>query len=384
MKPSHALLATFVLLSLAMASATLADEREGVTSELFNGQNLEGWQVTGCDALARDGCLLLKGGNGFVRADHRYGDFVLEIDWRPLQADASDSGIYFRSDLPAKGKDWPARYQLNLQKGKEGGVGKVKDCTPKPELIKSGDWNHFKLSVIGHKAALEINGRPAWKTDAIEATSGYIGLQSEVPGGGQFEFRNIRVTEVGAKPLFNGKDLTGWEGGGGDAAACWKVEDGVLLCTGQRGPWLRTAKEYGDFNFRLEYKLTPAGNSGVYVRVPANGARHGEASSGNEVQILDDTAPRYAKLKDSQYCGSIYKVAAAKPHVGRPVGEWNSLEINCQGTHFRVTHNGVDVVDVTDKECPSLAKRNPIGYLGLQNHSSKIWFRNVRVAAPLP
>jgi hypothetical protein len=61
---------------------------------------------------------------------------------------------------------------------------------------KEGDWNRFALTVRGTKASLDVNGKPSWSVDGIEQPSGYIAIQSEVPGGGQFLFRNIRITEL--------------------------------------------------------------------------------------------------------------------------------------------------------------------------------------------
>ena len=76
-------------------------------------------------------------------------------------------------------------------------------------LVKPGEWNHVKLTVIGDKATMEINGQAAWETDGLEARDGYLGIQVEVPGGGQFEFKEITVTELGYKPLFDGTSLAG-------------------------------------------------------------------------------------------------------------------------------------------------------------------------------
>jgi hypothetical protein len=57
-------------------------------------------------------------------------------------------------------------------------------------------WNRFELTVKGSTAALKVNEKPAWRADGIEIRRGYIALQAEVPGGGQFLFRNIRLTEL--------------------------------------------------------------------------------------------------------------------------------------------------------------------------------------------
>lgn len=361
-----------------------AQEPSGCTMSLFNGENLDGWVVTGCKAGVEQGLLVLQAGDGLVRSEHDYGDFILELEWRARKASDWDSGVYFRAQLPKPGKTWPARYQANLQQGKEGNVGGLKGAESKG-LARPGEWNRFRLKVVGSQAELEINGQPAWKVTDIQPARGYVGLQAEVDKGGQFEFRNMRITELEHRSLFNGRDLTGWEGAGVDAAACWKVEDGVLLCTGKRGPWLRSKAEYGDFNFRIDYKLKPGGNSGVYVRVPYGGAHRGKELSGGkpsgvEVQMLDDAAPRYGNLKPYQFSGSVYAIAAADPRVSRPAGRWNSLEIDCRGAHYRVIHNGRTVVDADPKDYPELNERLLRGYLGLQNHSEEVWFRNIRIA----
>jgi hypothetical protein len=57
------------------------------------------------------------------------------------------------------------------------------------------EWNRFELTVTGSKASLKVNGKPSWKVDGLETPSGYIALQAEIPGGGQFLFRNVRITE---------------------------------------------------------------------------------------------------------------------------------------------------------------------------------------------
>ncbi|MEX0979195.1 MAG: DUF1080 domain-containing protein [Pirellulales bacterium] len=182
-------------------------------------------------------------------------------------------------------------------------------------------------------------------------------------------------------PLFNGRDLWGWEGVTAPASASWKVENGMIVCTGQEGTWLRSKKQYGDFNLRFQYKLKPGGNSGIYLRVPLDGA-HREGG-GAEVQILDDDDEMYRRLEPGQYCGSIYKVAPATSHVSKPAGGWNTMEINCLGTSYRVTHNGVVVVDATAAQFPELARRFQKGYLGLQNHREEVWFKNLRIGPPV-
>jgi hypothetical protein len=163
---------------------------------LFDGKTLEGWDVLKCGASVQDGAILLQEGTGLVQTKKRYTDFVLEFEWKALKDDAWDSGVYFRYQEVPKNSPWPERYQVNLRKGGEGdlvGFESAKNTVP----IKVGDWNRYELTVKGTVASLKVNGKTVWKADGIEVAEGYIALQAEIPGGGQFLFRDIRVTELG-------------------------------------------------------------------------------------------------------------------------------------------------------------------------------------------
>ena len=112
--------------------------------------------------------------------------------------------------------------------------------------------------------------------------------------------------------LFNGKDLTGWKEIGGQAHQ-WEAKDGMIHCKGAGGGGLMTEKEYSNFEVELEYRTSPGGNSGIYLRVPMDMKPNENPSYvGMEIQVLDDFAPQYAHLHPEQYCGSIYDVVAAK------------------------------------------------------------------------
>lgn len=375
----HLAIRWMALLAAAHLATTsfAAPADPGVRQAVFNGKDLDGWKVTGCKVAVEDGSMVLLEGNGLVRTDHRYRDFILELKWRARQAADYDSGIYFRCELPPENKPWPAKYQANLKQGLEGNVGGLPDATSKG-LTKAEEWNEFKLTVVGETAKLEINGKPAWETKGIENRDGFVALQAEVPLGGQFEFKDIFITELGHRALFNCEDMSGWEGAGQEAGKCWKVEEGLLVCTGEKGPWLRSSQEFSDFNLRLEYRLNPGGNSGVYVRVPADGNHHGDGA-GVEIQILDDKAARYKELKPYQFTGSVYAIAPAEKHVGRDAGQWNSLEVDVCGPSYRVIHNGSQIIAADASSFPELARRRMQGFLGLQNHSEQVFYRNIRV-----
>ncbi|MCX7421408.1 MAG: DUF1080 domain-containing protein [Planctomycetia bacterium] len=367
--------------------AVVASAECGYTSSLFDGKSLDGWTVeNGAKVEIQDGLMLLKDGDGWLRSNHVYTDFKLHIEWKALKDDKYDAGIYLRA-VPG-GAPFPKRgYQANLLKGKEGNIGSLPGAES-TGLVKFGEWNAFDITVVGDRVTTFINGQLAYSVSGIKEPVGHVGIQVEVPLGGQFLLRNLQIAELGFSSLFNGKDFTGWEGAGQEANTCWKVEEGLLVCTGQKGPWLRSCCEYGDYSLRFDYLLAPGGNSGVYVRVPQDGNHHREDASkppaGFEVQVLDDADPQYAKLKDFQYSASIYDIVGANPRITRPAGQWNTLEINCDGHHVTTRHNGVVVTDVTSESHPAIKLRELKGFLGLQNHSTEVKFRNLRIGAPVP
>ncbi|TWT82949.1 hypothetical protein CA13_44120 [Planctomycetes bacterium CA13] len=162
---------------------------------LFGGQSLDNFDVLGCEAVVEDGAILIKAGNGLVQTKERYKDFVLQYEWKALDEKMWDSGVYFRYSSVPEGKPWPPRFQVNLRKGLEGelvGFKNGKNSVP----TKPHEWNKFELTVEGSKASLKVNGESAWSIDGITEPEGFIALQSEVPGGGQFLFRNVRITKL--------------------------------------------------------------------------------------------------------------------------------------------------------------------------------------------
>lgn len=383
MRPSFLILFVAAILLVSEFSARAADE---YTSSLFDGKTLEGWTAeNGCKAVVKDGMIVLESGEGWLRSDHMYGDCRLHVEWQALKAHDYDAGIFIRT-LPG-GKPYPSKsYQINLQEGREGNIPNLPGATS-TGLIRHGEWNTFDITVAGDTVELVINGKPAYRASGLAIPRGHVGIQVEVPKGGSYQFRNIRITEVGYRSLFNGRDFANWQAEDGPLEKSWRIENGLLECNGERGAWLRSEKTYADFNFRFDYQVPADGNSGIFVRVPKNGNHHRENDSlppaGFEVQLLDDAAPKHRDLKDYQYSGGVYDIAGVKVKVSKPPGQWNSMEINCRGQHVTCIHNGVTIVDAPVEKFPALARRQTEGYLGLQNHRTAIKFRNLRIGPPV-
>ena len=187
--------------------------------------------------------------------------------------------------------------------------------------------------------------------------------------------------EEGFTTLFDGKTLTGWTG----SVDGYVVEEGAIVCKPKGGGLLYTEKEYGDFTFRFEFKLTPGANNGIGIRTPKGGD---PAYVGMEIQVLDDTADQYKSLQQYQYHGSIYGVAAAKKGHLKPVGEWNTEEITCKGKQVTIVLNGETIVDtdiekastpktIDGKDHPGLKREK--GFICFCGHGAKVDFRNLRV-----
>ena len=201
-------------------------------------------------------------------------------------------------------------------------------------------------------------------------------LASQTPGVAD---EKLNVPPEGFRALFNGKNLDGWVG----ATKGYEVEDGVLVSPKNGGGNLYTEKEYANFVFRFDFQLQPGGNNGVGIRCERG---KDAAYFGMEIQILDDAARQYAKLKPYQYHGSIYGVVPAKRGFLKPAGEWNTEEITANGSHITVKLNGTVIVDadiekagkpttVDGRKHPGLF--NTTGHIGFLGHGHELKFRNL-------
>jgi hypothetical protein len=199
----------------------------------------------------------------------------------------------------------------------------------------------------------------------------------------------------GFKLLFNGKDLAGWQGlvdvkkrsqlSPEDLAKAqkeadkelthWKVEDGALHFDG-KGQNLVTAKDYGNFELFVDWKIKEKGDSGIYLR-------------GNPQVQIWDSDHLADNLKEDWHTGSGGLWNNPKGSKGKqplkkadkPVGEWNTFHIIMKGDKVTVVLNGEKVVDDVplanywDKGKPLPAK----GPIELQNHGDELWFKNIYI-----
>ncbi len=197
------------------------------------------------------------------------------------------------------------------------------------------------------------------------------------------QFTRAWAAEAGFTPLFDGQTLNGWRTVGKQGEG-YVPKDGVLVCPATGGGNLFTEKEYANFAFRFEFKLSANGNNGVGIRAPLEGDA---AYAGMEIQVLDDNGPDYRdKLRPAQYHGSIYDVVAAKRGSLKPTGGWNEEEILADGRRIKVTVNGQVIVDADLNDVHDASKLTrhpglllPSGHIGFLGHGTHLEFRNIRV-----
>lgn len=170
----------------------------------------------------------------------------------------------------------------------------------------------------------------------------------------------------------------------------WRVRDGVLHGSEERGAWLISEREYADFVLQYEFKLGPQGNSGLAMRTPLAGD---PAFDALELQMCDE---RYKpNSKPSELTGAIYRAVAPSAQRFLP-GEWNTMRVSANGSRISAELNGVVVLDLDLEAYPNpvpaarhdgtdalaLAKRPRKGRIGFQELSrggTHVMIRNARI-----
>ena len=176
-----------------LAAAAPTEEQDGWVS-LFNGRDLSGWKIEqDASFIVTNGNLRLVTGNGWLRTEKQYTDFVLEAEWRALEPQY-DSGFFVRAGLD--GKPWPNEvWQINLAGSALGALVKgYKTVLPaETPRMPLNQWVKFRIEVQGKTVTLEVNGERAWEYHDLDALRGFIGIQAE---NKSFDFRNLRVREL--------------------------------------------------------------------------------------------------------------------------------------------------------------------------------------------
>ncbi len=171
--------------------------------------------------------------------------------------------------------------------------------------------------------------------------------------------------------LFDGKTLDGWWMLGVNKNG-FAVNDGTIEWKSVGGQALYTHDRYDNFVLRIEWKINPRGNSGIYIRAPRSGR---QSKIGMEIQVQGDAGEPVT----FQTTASIYSVIAPTKNASKPAGEWNAMEITADGPHVKVVLNGETVQDANLDQSDELRVRLRRGFIGLQDHGCYVAYRNIRI-----
>lgn len=420
---------------------------------LFNGENLAGWTTKGGDALyeVRDGMIVGKTvtetPNTFLTTSKNYSDFILELE---LKVDTTmNSGIQFRSNSFPYYMDGRVHgYQMEVDPSKRAWSGGIFDEARRKWLVTLKDnptaqkafdkngWNTYRIEAIGDTIKTWVNSIPTSFLIDDKTASGFIGLQvhsihGEQKAGTEIMWRNIKIltdslskysiksalnpvitknkltedeVKNGWKLLWDGKTTTGWRGAklASFPAEGWVIENDELTVLSNGGEEsaaggdIVTEELYGDFELKVDFKLTPGANSGIKYYVDTDINKGSGSSIGLEYQILDDDLHEDAKLgshEGSRTVTSLYdliKADAAKPiHA---IGEWNYAHIISKENHVEHWLNGMKVLEYERGSDDFLklvseskyAKWPNFGLLEkgqilLQDHGDKVSFKNIKI-----
>ena len=409
------------LFLLCFALPALAKDNGFV--RLFDGKTLNGWVMVGKAGpgyVPKDGILVVPAdGGGKLMTEKEYTDFIFRFEFKldkaanngigiraPLEGDAAYNGMECQvldDSAPEYANLLPGQYHGSLYR-----IVAAKRGAQKP----IGEWNKEEITAIGRHIKVVLNGKVIVDTNLNDVNSpevfaehgggmfrerGHLGFLGHGPS--EVQFRNVFAKDLskpekdntpppGFTALFNGKDLTGWKGLVADPPARakmspaelatattkateealkhWKAVDGVITYDGKNNS-LCTVKDYGDFEMVVDWKISPHGDSGIYLR------------GSPQVQIWDDEPADAVKFGSGGLYNNQKNPSNPTKKADKPIGEWNHFRILMVGDKVTVYLNNELVVNNVTME--NYWERNkpiyPFGQIELQHHGSPLYFKNI-------
>ncbi|MEM9858796.1 MAG: DUF1080 domain-containing protein [Bacteroidota bacterium] len=340
-------------------------------NSLFNGKNLDGWEVKGGTALfdVKDGEIIGKAvvnsPNTFLCTKENFTDFILELE--VFLPNDMNSGVQFRSNLDG---NRVIGYQAEIDPdGRRAWTGGIYDEGRRNWLyplsrnekgrsaFQLGRWNRIRIECLGNDIRTYINDiHTSWLIDDM-THEGFFGLQVHSIGpdkeGYSVRWKNINVltenirvfrntpdpdvTQIsylknelteweknkGFRLLWDGETTNGWRGAKLDRfpKSGWTIQDGILTIEAtdggeSTGPGdIVTTRNYGNFELELEFRFTEGANSGIKYFVDPSLNQGAGSAIGCEFQILDDQLHPDAKkgVEGNRTLGSLYDLIAKDP-----------------------------------------------------------------------
>ncbi len=453
-KKSFNLIPFLLLITIIFIGCSSETEKDNTPwVSLFDGETLSGWTIKGGDAKyeVKDGMIVgttvRDTPNSFLTSDKMYGDFILELEYK---VDSSmNSGIQIRSNSFPHYMDGRVHgYQIEIDpserawsagiydEARRGWLNPLTDNTEAQKAFKQNDWNHYRIEAIGDTLKTWINDVPASYLIDDKTASGFIGLQVHSIHGEQKEgtfitWKNIKILtdslpnytrkttltpittknklsideeKNGWKLLWDGATTEGWRGARLDdfPENGWVMENGELTVLASDGAEsaaggdIVTTDLYGDFELKLDFKITEGANSGIKYYVDTDINKGPGSSIGLEYQILDDLRHPDAKKgskEGSRTVCSLYDLIKANPDKPmNAIGAWNSARIVSNDNHVEHWLNGMKVLEYERKseaylklvaeskyeKWPNFGEADK-GLILLQDHGDHVSFKNIKI-----
>lgn len=342
--------------------------------QLFDGETTFGWEPIGRAKWAvTDGVLHSDGGKpGWLVTTSEFADFILRFEYRMRKGGLSRV-CYRRNRMgegvaPAFGSGAP-----KLSRKQAGFIPNVWQ----PAVIRAqGD-----IQIATLQGAKWFDSTDAKFPDPMRGfRRGTIAFAADSSAGRPVELRNICIKPLGLKPIFNGKDLSGWKVFPGKKSVFTVTKDGELSVMNGPGD-LQTEKTWADFCLQLDVMTHGEGlNSGVFFRcIP------GQFTQGYESQIKNAWKDGDRTKPVDYGTGGIYRRQPARKVVSDDK-QWLTKTLIATGRHMAVWVHGYPVTDWTDPrplaDNPRKGCRLAAGAISLQGHdpTTNLSFRNIRIA----
>ena len=440
------------LVLLMCCACTETPKNDAPWIQLSDG-TLNGWNQKGGEAKYRIegdaivGTTVHDTPNSFLTTNEMYDDFILELDYK---VDSTmNSGIQIRSNsIPHYRNGRVHGYQIEIDpserawsagiydEARRGWLNNLENNPAAQKAFKQNDWNHYRIEAIGDTIKTWINGVPAAHLIDDKTSSGFIALQvhgigKEKKEGTEIAWKNIRILtedlskyskkaplepivtknhltineeKNGWKMLWDGKTSKGWRGAKLDEFPDkgWEINDGVLTVLSSGGEEsaaggdIVTTDLYGDFELKVDFRLTEGANSGIKYYVDTDLNKGPGSSIGLEYQILDDARHPDAKLgshEGSRTVASLYDLMQADVNKPiNPIGEWNTAHIISIDNHVEHWLNGTKVLEyergsddfkklVSESKYAKWPKFGEAdrGQILLQDHGDRVSFKNIKI-----
>jgi hypothetical protein len=350
--------------------------------QLFDGETTFGWTARGSAQWKIENGEVQSSppqeGMGMLATNTEFADFDLHVEaWIDAEV---NSGIMIRG--PLEGDISPANaYEINIfDPHPQWPTGSINNVQRTKRKIKSvGHWTNFDIHAEGDHLVVKVNGKKTVDAHNSQQKRGVIALQAWGKGSGSIRFRNIKVQPLDLKPIFNGKDLTGWKPLTGHPSVFSLTPEGYLNIKNGNGE-IQSEGQWQDFVLQLGiYSNGDHLNSGVFLREDPN-----EFWSGYESQIRNQWEGQDRTKAVDFGTGGLYNRQAARKVVSSD-REWFTMTVVAHGPHFGIWINGYQTTDFVDQrplnQHGRYGQRLKGGVIGLQGHdpTTDLSFRNIRI-----